>query len=139
MGERLARVAAATNGRAARWMPAAALVTVQLIFFEVPAGAWIRGVVIGMLTALLAIGLALVYRANRIVNFAQADLGFLPVSLVVGLVVFWGWPWGVGLVIGLLGAIVLGAVVEFAFVRRFRHASRPRRSESRNCSPSALC
>ncbi len=77
-----------------------------------------------MLTALLAIGLALVYRANRIVNFAQADLGFLPVSLVIGLVVFWGWPWGVGLVIGLLGAIVLGAVVEFAFVRRFRHASR---------------
>ncbi len=125
MGERLAGiVAAATNGRAARWVPAAGLVTVQLVFFEVPAGAWIRGVVIGMLTALLAIGLALVYRANRIVNFAQADLGFLPVSLVIGLVVFWGWPWGVGLVIGLLGAIVLGAVVEFAFVRRFRHASR---------------
>ena len=125
MGERLARVvAAATNGQAARWIPAAGLVTVQLIFFQVPAGAWIRGVVIGMLTALLAIGLALVYRANRIVNFAQADLGFLPVSLVIGLVVFWGWPWGVGLVIGLLGAIVLGAVVEFAFVRRFRHASR---------------
>jgi branched-chain amino acid transport system permease protein len=100
------------------------LVVVQLIFFPVPAGAWVRGVVIGMLTALLAIGLALVYRANRIVNFSQADLGFLPVSLVIGLVVFWGWPWGVGLVAGLLGAIILGAVVEFAFVRRFRHASR---------------
>jgi branched-chain amino acid transport system permease protein len=125
MGERLARVVAgATNETVARWLPAAGLVTVQLIFFQVPAGAWIRGVVIGMLTALLAIGLALVYRANRIVNFAQADLGFLPVSLVIGLVVFWGWPWGVGLVIGLVGAIVLGAVVEFAFVRRFRHASR---------------
>jgi branched-chain amino acid transport system permease protein len=125
MGERFAGVvAAATNGRVARWIPAVGLVTVQLIFFQVPAGAWVRGVVIGMLTALLAIGLALVYRANRIVNFAQADLGFLPVSLVIGLVVFWGWPWGIGLVTGLLGAIVLGAVVEFAFIRRFRHASR---------------
>ena len=125
MGERLARVVqAATTGRAARWIPAAGLLTVQLIFFPVPAGAWVRGLVIGMLTALLAIGLALVYRSTRIVNFAQADLGFLPVSLVIGLVVFWGWPWGVGLVAGLLGAILLGAIVEFAFVRRFRHASR---------------
>ncbi|HEX4980154.1 MAG TPA: ABC transporter permease [Ilumatobacteraceae bacterium] len=125
MGERLARVVrAATTGRAARWIPAVGLSTVQLIFFPVPAGAWVRGVVIGMLTALLAIGLALVYRSTRIVNFAQADLGFLPVSLVIGLVVFWGWPWGVGLVAGLLGAILLGAIVEFAFVRRFRHASR---------------
>ena len=43
-----------------------------------PLGLWMRGVVLGMLTALLAIGLALVYRANRIVNFAQADLGFVP-------------------------------------------------------------
>ena len=57
-------------------------------------------------------------------NFAQADLGFLPVSLAIGLIVFWGWPWGIGLVAGVLGAILLGAVVEFAFVRRFRHASR---------------
>ncbi len=113
-----------TNARATRWAPTVGLLAVQLIFFPVPAGAWIRGVVIGMLTALLAIGLALVYRANRILNFAQADLGFLPVSLVIGLVVFWGWPWGVGLIAGFLGAIILGAVVEFAFVRRFRHASR---------------
>ncbi len=62
-----------------------------------PAGAWIRGVVIGLLTALLAIGMALVYRANRVVNFAQADLGFVPTTLVIGLVAFSGgrtsWRW----------------------------------------------
>ena len=46
--------------------PAVALVAVQLVFFGVPAGAWIRGVVIGLLTALLAMGMALVYRANQI-------------------------------------------------------------------------
>ena len=43
-----------------------------------------------ILTALLAFGLAVVYRASRIVNFAQADLGFLPVSLSIGLIVFFG-------------------------------------------------
>ena len=35
--------------------PAFVLVAVQLVFFGVPAGAWIRGVVIGLLTALLAV------------------------------------------------------------------------------------
>jgi branched-chain amino acid transport system permease protein len=107
-----------------RFAPAIVLVAVQLVFFGVPAGAWVRGAVIGMLTALLAMGLALVYRANRIVNFSQADLGFVPVSLVVGLVVFWQWPYMIGLVAGLAAAVVVGAAVEFGLVRRFRHASR---------------
>ena len=44
--------------------PAIALVAVQLIFFGLPAGAWVRAVVIGLLTALLAVGMALVYRAH---------------------------------------------------------------------------
>jgi branched-chain amino acid transport system permease protein len=104
--------------------PAVALVGVQLVWFPMPLGAWVRGVVIGLLVALLALGLALVHRANRVVNFAQADLGFVPCSFVVGLVVFWGWPWLAGLGIGLVLAVLLGAVVELAIIRRFRNASR---------------
>ncbi|NBU56738.1 MAG: hypothetical protein EBS22_11055, partial [Acidimicrobiia bacterium] len=77
--------------------PAIALVAVQLIFFGVPLGAWLRGVVIGLLTALLAMGMALVYRANRVLNFAQADLGFVPATLAVGLIVFSGLPYLFGL------------------------------------------
>lgn len=107
-----------------RFAPAIVLVAVQLVWFGVPTGAWVRGAVIGMLTALLAMGLALIYRANRIVNFAQADLGFAPVSLVIGLVVFWQWPYAIGLLAGLAGAVVVGATVEFGLVRRFRQASR---------------
>jgi branched-chain amino acid transport system permease protein len=104
--------------------PAIALVAVQLVFFPMPLGAWIRGVVIGLLIALLAIGLALVYRANRVINFAQADLGFVPTSLVVGLVVFWEWPWIAGLGIGIVAALLAGVIVELAIIRRFRNASR---------------
>lgn len=107
-----------------RFAPAIVLVVVQLVWFGVPAGAWIRGLVLGMLIALLALGLALVHRANRILNFAQGDLGFAPVSLVVGLVVFWQWPYAVGLVAGLVAAVLVGAAVEFLIVRRFRQASR---------------
>ena len=100
------------------------IIAVQLVFFGMPLGLWMRGVVLGMLTALLAVGLALIYRANRVINFAQADLGSAPVALAVGLVVFWGWSYWLGLGIGLIGSLVLGAVVEVALVRRFRNASR---------------
>jgi hypothetical protein len=77
--------------------PAIALVAVQLVFFGLPAGAWVRGLVLGLLTALLAVGMALVYRANRVINFAQADLGYVPAALSVGLIVFNGLPYLLGL------------------------------------------
>jgi branched-chain amino acid transport system permease protein len=104
--------------------PPAAILAVQLVFFGMPLGLWMRGVVLGMLTALLAVGLALVYRANRVINFAQADLGGGPVAFSVGLIVFWGWSYWVGLIGGLLFAVLLGVVAEFAIIRRFRRASR---------------
>jgi branched-chain amino acid transport system permease protein len=105
-------------------LPAFGLIAVQLIFFGMPAGAWVRGVVLGLLTALLAMGMALVYRANRVINFAQADLGFVPTSLAVGLIVFSGLPYLLGFGVGLAAAVALGAIVELAFVRRFAKASR---------------
>ncbi|MGA1163100.1 MAG: ABC transporter permease [Ilumatobacteraceae bacterium] len=104
--------------------PAIALVAVQLIFFGVPLGAWLRGVVIGLLTALLAMGMALVYRATRGLNFAQADLGFVPATLAVGLIVFSGLPYLFGLGVGLAAAVVLGAIVELAIIRRFSRSPR---------------
>ena len=36
------------------------------------------GAELGLLSAMIAVGLALTYRANRIINFAQADLGIVP-------------------------------------------------------------
>ncbi|MEY2642918.1 MAG: hypothetical protein EBX99_04175 [Acidimicrobiia bacterium] len=104
--------------------PAIALVAVQLVFFGLPAGAWVRGLVLGLLTALLSVGMALVYRANRVINFAQADLGYVPAALSVGLIVFNGLPYLLGLSVGLVGSVVLGAVVELAIVRRFVRSPR---------------
>ncbi len=104
--------------------PAIALVAVQLIWFGMPAGAWVRGIVLGLLTALLAMGMALVYRANRVINFAQADLGFVPTTLAVGLILFSGLPYLFGFGVGFVAAVALGAVVEFSLVRRFAKSSR---------------
>jgi hypothetical protein len=40
-----------------------------------PSGVIVFGGLIGLLYAMVAFGLILVYRANRIINFAQAEIG----------------------------------------------------------------
>lgn len=97
---------------------------IAFLRWPLPWGQAIRGVVLGMLTAMLATGLALVYRANRVLNFAQADLGSVPTSFAVALVVFSGWSYWLGFAIGLVMAVILGGLVELIFVRRFKNASR---------------
>src|SRR4051794_12322808 len=59
----------------------------------VPLGVLINGAVLGMLYALLAFGLILVYRANRIVNFAHAGLGLVPAVTALLLVTNRHWPY----------------------------------------------
>ena len=54
--------------------------------WDMPAGELVWGFIIGSLTALMAFGLALIYRSNKVINFAQADLGAVPASLCVSLV-----------------------------------------------------
>jgi branched-chain amino acid transport system permease protein len=104
--------------------PAVALVLVQQVFFPAPAGIVVRGVIVGGLTALLALGMALIYRSNRIINFAQADLGFAPAVLAYLLLDEVGVPWLVAVVAGLAAALVLGAATERVVIRRFFRAPR---------------
>ena len=51
----------------------------------------LEGVIAGLLTSLLAVGIVIVYRANRIVNFAQAELGALPANFALMLIVARHW------------------------------------------------
>ncbi|HET8620401.1 MAG TPA: ABC transporter permease [Acidimicrobiales bacterium] len=101
-----------------------ALVVIQQVLWPAPAGVLVRGVIIGGLTALISLGIALVYRANRIVNFAQGDLGTVPTMGAVLLIVGPGVPWFVALVLGLVVAALLGALTEFLIIRRFASAPR---------------
>ncbi len=110
---------AATGGGAAIGF----LVLVQVLWGP-PAGIVVQGALLGGLSALLALGLALVYRANRILNFAQGDLGAAPASLAVLLVVSSGTSWLVAFVTGIAAAVVLGAAVELLVVRRFFRSPR---------------
>ena len=102
----------------------AAVLAVQLILFPVPLGVWIQGAVLGLLGSLMAVGLGLTYRLNKVINFAQGDLGTAPAVLAVGLVAFSGVNYFVGLATGLVASVLLTAIAEFLVVRRFRRSPR---------------
>jgi branched-chain amino acid transport system permease protein len=104
--------------------PLAALVVFQRVVYPAPLGVVVGGGLVGARIALIALGIALVYRANRIVNFAQGDLGAVPATLGVMLVVAWNWNYWIALVVGLVAALVLGVLVESLIVRRFFTAPR---------------
>ena len=100
------------------------LLFVQQVLWPAPLGVIVRGMLIGGLTALISFGIALIYRANRIINFAQGDLGAAPAATAVLLIVGPGVPYFVALPAALVMAVVLGGLVEFLVIRRFFKAPR---------------
>src|SRR3954465_597704 len=89
-----------------------------------PAGVVVQGIIIGSLTALISFGIALIYRSNRVINFAQADLGAGPASLGVVLIAAKHWSYWLAMPLALMTAVVLGMAVERVFIRRFAKAPR---------------
>lgn len=86
-------------------------------------GIILLGAVLGMLYALLAFGLILVYRANRIINFAHAGLGLVPGVLGLLLIVNKNWPYAAAVVVMVVGSALTGGLMEL-LMRRF--ATSPR-------------
>ena len=89
-----------------------------------PHGIILLGAVYGSLYALGAIGVVLVYRANRVVNFAQAELGSVAAVVAIHLGAQRHWNYFLSVAIGLVLAAAIGAFVDFAVIRRFRNAPR---------------
>jgi branched-chain amino acid transport system permease protein len=125
------RLGETVAGRALRALAAVCAVVVLLpvaltllLPGQRPVGVLLYGAVIGCLYGLIAVGVVLVHRANRVVNFAQAGLGAVPAVLALLLLTDKGVPYLLVLPVLLGGALALGALVEIAFIRRF--ASSPR-------------
>src|SRR3954447_9779969 len=112
---------ARTMLKTAGWV-LAFLVVVEIIY-AAPTSILALGLVNGSLSALIAVGLVLVYRANRIVNFAQFDIGG-SVAILTALLIGKGMPFFLAVGIGLVTAIGIGALIEVLFIRRFAKAPR---------------
>jgi len=124
-GQRLRPLTVGQGSKAAvALVPIAIVVVVQIVVFPMPVGVWVQGVVLGLLGALMAVGLGLVYRLNRVVNFAQGDLGSAPAVLAFGMVGLSGINYFLGLLTGLAAVIVVTAAVEILVIRRFARSPR---------------
>jgi branched-chain amino acid transport system permease protein len=81
------------------------------------------GLVRGMTISLTTAGIVLVYRTQRVLNFAQSSVGLAGAAFFFGLTYFTNLPFPIVLVLGLAVAAASGAVVGTALLR-FLDASR---------------
>jgi branched-subunit amino acid ABC-type transport system permease component len=81
------------------------------------------GGVTGMTYGLLGVGLVLVYRASKTINFAYAQIGAVGATVLAKLVVDAGWNWYVALaLVTALGGLI-GGLIEVTVIRPLAKAS----------------
>jgi ABC-type branched-subunit amino acid transport system permease subunit len=90
---------------------------------SIPASVVIEGVILGLNYGLLALGLVLIYRTSRVLNFAQGQLGVVAAVLVVKLHDDYGIFYWAALFFAVAIAAGAGAVSELVLRRLF---NRPR-------------
>ena len=101
----------------------------QLDTSRTPSGRWetplpvvVLGTIIGLTYGLLSVGLVLIYRTNRLINFAHGQIGAFGVAVFAVAVTRWHIPYWIALLPALLIAAGTGALAEVAVVRRLRKA-----------------
>ena len=96
-------------------MVIATWVTKQLVF---------NGAMSGLVIGLLAIGIVLIYRSTRVINFAVGNMGLVGASLLALLVVNWSVPFWLAAVGSLIVGTLFGVIMELVVVRRLFYAPR---------------
>ncbi|MCW2605684.1 MAG: putative transporter ATPase and permease protein, partial [Frankiales bacterium] len=90
--------------------------------FETPGPVLLLGLIVGLTYGLLSVGLVLIYRTNRIINFAHGQIGAFGAALFGLAVVKWHVPYWVAFAPALLLSAGTGAFAEAVVVRRLRRA-----------------
>ena len=85
------------------------LISEQIVF---------NGVVLGMLYALLALGVVLIFRASGVINFAQGAFGAFGASVLAVLYVNEGIPFYLTIPLAIISGALFGGLTELFVVRR---------------------
>lgn len=88
----------------------------------------VLGLLNGLTIGLLAIGLVLVFKANRFVNLAHGQLGVISAALLAKLGVEHHWNWWLAFPVCVGVGIILGVAVEQLIIRRVRERTSSSRS-----------
>jgi ABC-type branched-subunit amino acid transport system ATPase component/ABC-type branched-subunit amino acid transport system permease subunit len=78
----------------------------------VSSGTLVLGLLNGLIISLLAVGFVLIYKANRFLNLAHAQLGVLSAMLLLKVVNDWGWDWWLSFIACIAVGVATGLVVE---------------------------
>jgi branched-chain amino acid transport system permease protein len=114
-----------TLARVLRLVGASVLfLAVVQFFFDLILKDYINGMALGSLYGVIAVGLIVIYRTNRIINFAAAAIGAVPAIWALLLCVEDGHNYLLVLPIVLIGGPAIGALIDICIMRRFSRAPR---------------
>jgi branched-chain amino acid transport system permease protein len=112
----------ARTGRAVA--AAVGFVVVVQFFFGMSAPNFINGISLGSLYGIIAVALILIYRTNRIINFAAAAVGAVPAIYALLLDVQDHVNYLTVLPIAVFGGLLFGALIDVVVMRRFAKSPR---------------
>ena len=96
-------------------MAVATWITSQLVF---------NGLIAGLEIGLLAMGIVLIYRSTRVINFAVGNMGLVGASLLALLVIEYDIPFWLAAIGSLIVGTLFGAIMELVVIRRLFYAPR---------------
>lgn len=76
----------------------------------------------GLATALLALGVVMIYRSTRVLSFTQGAIASLSTYVYYQFSTVWDWPAWVSLPLALAGSVLIGAVIDGFAMRPLRRA-----------------
>ncbi len=95
-----------------------------MLALDLPRQVLFSGAVTGITYGVMAVGIILIFRSARVVNFAIAEMGGFSAALMYRLVIDWDAPFWLSLVASVAVGSLFGAAIELLVVRRLFTAPR---------------
>lgn len=83
----------------------------------------VEGLAIGACYGLFAIAFVIIYKTSDVINFAQGEMAMVSTFVAYHILTFYQYPFWLSFILTMVFAVLLGIVVEFAFLRPAKEPS----------------